>query len=395
LTYAGQLGCVRIALVSDTYTPQVNGVTTVLERMAKTLQREGHDCAVVAPAYPGGVGGGSGGDRELRVPSLPFPPYPAIRLSIPRVRLIRRFLQQFGPEVVHVATEGPLGVIGRRYALDRSVPLVTSSHTDFPQYCRHYGASSLEPLAWRFLTWFHRPAALTHTPGRAMRTSLLERGVSHTVIWGGAVDASHFNPGRRTPWFRRIHGLRDEAVLVLHVGRLAPEKDVPVLLEAWALVHEAVGAAVQFVIAGNGPLAPQVDAFGPWIRRLGFLDRHELANLYANADLCVLPSRTETCGLVALEAMASGLPVIAADQGGFRDSIASGVNGLLIRPGDARAFAAAILSLVVAAEPRRRYGEAARGVALGRDVERENAELLAQYASLINQATRGDLWRAA
>jgi glycosyltransferase involved in cell wall biosynthesis len=228
-----------------------------------------------------------------------------------------------------------------------------------------------------------------------MRTSLLERGVSHTVIWGGAVDASHFNPGRRTPWFRRIHGLRDEAVLVLHVGRLAPEKDVPVLLEAWALVHEAVGAAVQFVIAGNGPLAPQVDAFGPWIRRLGFLDRHELANLYANADLCVLPSRTETCGLVALEAMASGLPVIAADQGGFRDSIASGVNGLLIRPGDARAFAAAILSLVVAAEPRRRYGEAARGVALGRDVERENAELLAQYASLINQATRGDLWRAA
>jgi glycosyltransferase involved in cell wall biosynthesis len=326
---------------------------------------------------------------------VPFPPYPAIRLSLPRVRLIHRFLRQFAPEVVHVATEGPLGVIGRRYALDRGVPLVTSSHTDFPQYCRYYGARSLEPLAWRFLTWFHRPAALTHTPGRAMRDALLQRGVPHVLIWGGGVDVSHFHPGHRKAWFRRIHGLREDAVLVLHVGRLAPEKDVEVLLEAWALVHEAVGAEAQFVVAGDGPLAPRVDASGPWLRRLGFLDRHELAGLYANADLYVLPSRTETCGLVALEAMASGLPVIAADAGGFRESITSGVNGLLVPPGDARAFAAAILGLVLASEPRRRYGEAARVVALGRDVEPENAELLAQYAMLINHATRGDLWRAA
>ena len=153
MTYRRQVGCVRIALVSDTYTPQVNGVTTVLERMTTTLRQAGHACAVVAPAYPGGGGGGSGGDRELRVSSLPFPPYPAIRLSVPRARLIHRFLQQFEPEVVHVATEGPLGLIGRRYALDRGVPLATSSHTDFPQYCRYYGARLLEPLAWRFLTW--------------------------------------------------------------------------------------------------------------------------------------------------------------------------------------------------------------------------------------------------
>jgi glycosyltransferase involved in cell wall biosynthesis len=385
---------VRIALVSDTYTPQVNGVTTVLERMTTTLRQAGHDCAVVAPAYPRG-GGGPGDDRELRVSSLPFPPYPAIRLSVPRVRLIRGFLQRFSPDVVHVATEGPLGVIGRRFALDRVVPLVTSSHTDFPQYCRFYGAAPLEPLAWRFLTWFHRPAALTHTPGRAMRAALLDRGVPHAVIWGRGVDTSHFNPARRRAWFRRVHGLRDEAVLVLHVGRLAPEKDVDVLLEAFALAHEAVGAEAQFMIAGDGPLASRVDALGGWLPRLGFLDRHELADLYANADLCVLPSRTETCGLVALEAMASGLPVVAADAGGFRDNVASGVNGLLIPPGDARAFASAILGLVLASEPRRRYGEAARVAALGRDVDAENAELLAQYATLINHATRGDLWCAA
>lgn len=394
MTRGRQIACVRIALVTDTYTPQVNGVTTVLERIAKALQQAGHECAVVAPAYPGS-GEGSSGPRELRAPSVPFPPYPAVRLSLPRLRSVRRFLQQFAPQVIHVATEGPLGVIGRRYALERGVPLVTSAHTDFPQYCRYYGAPALEPLAWRFLTWFHRPAALTQTPGRAMRASLQERGVAQTVIWGSGVDTAHFHPGRRTPWFRRLLRLRDDAVLVLHVGRLAPEKELDVLLAAWELVHDTAGPETQFLIAGDGPLAGRVDRFAPWIRRLGFLDRDELADLYANADLCVLPSRTETCGLVALEAMASGLPVVAANAGGFRDSITSGADGLLLPPGDARAFAAAILGLVLAPEQRRRYGEAARAAAEQRDAEQENAELLAQYGRLIHDAHRGVLWRAA
>ena len=385
----------RIALVTDTYTPQVNGVTTVLERIAKTLRQAGHDCVIVAPAYPGGGGGESSGPRELRVPSWPFPPYPAIRLSHPRIRTIQRFLQQFAPQVVHVATEGPLGVIGRHWALGRGVPLVTSSHTDFPQYCRYYGAPALEPLVWRFLAWFHRPAALTHAPGRAMRASLVARGVAHTVVWGSGVDTSHFRPERRTPSIRRLMGLRDDAVVVLHVGRLAPEKELDVLLAAWGLVHDAAGLETQFVVAGDGPLAARVDESAPWIRRLGFLDRDELADLYANADVCMLPSRTETCGLVALEAMASGLPVIGANAGGFPDSITSGVNGLLVQPGDARAFASATLGLVLDAEVRRRFGEAARAVALTRDVRPENAELLDQYARVIRDGTGGTLWRAA
>jgi glycosyltransferase involved in cell wall biosynthesis len=394
LTRAGDTGSVRIALVSDTYTPQVNGVTTVVERIVRTLRRARHDVAVVAPAYPGG-GGGPGDDRELRVPSLPFPSYPAIRLSLPRVRTIRRFLTQFAPQVLHVATEGPLGVMARSYALDHDIPLVTSAHTDFPQYCRFYRAAALEPLAWRFLAWFHRPAKLTHTPGRAMRDALAARGISHAALWGRGVDVSHFHPGRRSRWFRPVHGLREDAVLVLHVGRLAPEKDVPVLLKAWGLVHEAIGSQAQLVIAGDGPLAPRVDAVGLGIRRLGFLDRNHLADLYANADLCVLPSRTETYGLVALEAMASGLPVIAADAGGFRDSVTPGTQGVLVPPGDARALASAVLGLVLDREEARRLGEAGRALALERDLAREDAELLEQYAALINHETTGALWRAA
>jgi glycosyltransferase involved in cell wall biosynthesis len=131
------------------------------------------------------------------------------------------------------------------------------------------------------------------------------------------------------------------------------------------------------------------------IRRLGFLDRSHLADLYANADLCVLPSRTETYGLVALEAMASGLPVIAADAGGFRDSITPGSQGVLVPPGDARALASAVLGLVLDREEARRLGEAGRALALERDLAREDAELLEQYAALINHETTGALWRAA
>ena len=383
----------RIALVSDTYTPQVNGVTTVLQRIVALLRDAEHPVVVVAPAYS--PGGGPPDDAELRVPSLPFPPYPAIRLSLPRFRTIHRRLDRFVPDVLHVATEGPLGFVGRRYALERDVPLVTSAHTDFPQYCRYYGVSSLQPLAWRFLAWFHRPAALTHAPGTAMQAALTVRGVAHVVRWGCGVDVQHFHPRRRGFGHRRALGLREDAVVVLHVGRLAAEKDLGVLLRAWRTARETLGRVAQFVVAGEGPEAGDVDAEASWIRRVGFLDREHLADLYASADVCVLPSRTETCGLVALEAMASGVPVVAASAGGFQDSITSGHNGVLVAPGDARGFAAAIARLALDPLERARLGRAARVTASERDLGRENEEILRQYASLVEQHPRRGLWRAA
>src|SRR2546425_7705452 len=159
----------RIALASDTYIPQVNGVTTVVHRIAETLRESGHTVALIAPRYPRGAddggGGGGGGRDELRIVSLPFPPYPSIRLSLPINRSFARFLDHFGPELVHAATEGPIGVAARRYALRKSLPFVTSYHTDFPQYARHYGMRFLTPLVWRWLIRFHRPARLIHTPG--------------------------------------------------------------------------------------------------------------------------------------------------------------------------------------------------------------------------------------
>lgn len=379
----------RIALLSDTYIPQVNGVTTVVHRIAQALRTAGHGVAVVAPRYPRGAddsGGGGERDDELRVFSLPFPPYPSIRLSFPLDRHVARFLDGFTPDLVHAATEGPIGVAARRYALSRGLPFVTSYHTDFPQYARDYGLPWLTPLVWRWLVRFHRPARLIHTPGVAVRDELVRRGLRNSVVWGRGVDTAHFHPGKRDSGWRRWLGGGDDTVIVLHVGRLAAEKNLRVLGQAYTQAHRFLGPRAAFVIAGDGPEADCLTAHVPFVRQLGFLDRDSLAALYASADVCVLPSRTETCGLVALEAMASGLPVIAANAGGLRESVLPDVNGILVRPDDTRGFSQAIIALASDATRRRALGAGARQTAERRDVRSENEELLRQYGALVGVA---------
>jgi glycosyltransferase involved in cell wall biosynthesis len=368
---------VKIALVTDTFAPQVNGVTTVLIRMATAIREAGHDVIVVAPRYPGQEESRANG--QLRLASVPFPPYPAIRLTIPPYGDAYRYLSSFAPDVVHVATEGPLGGVGRRYALRTKTPLVTSFHTDFPRYCRDYGLPSLESWVWRWLVWFHRPARLTHTPGEAILAKLQGRGLSQAVLWGRGVDTALFSPQRRMPEWRQRLGLAEEAVIVVHVGRLAREKNLGVLANAWSLARKQLGGAAEFLLVGDGPIAAELEAKLPWVRRMGFMARNELANVYANSDICLLPSDTETCGLVALEAMASGLPVVAADAGGFRDSVRAEHNGLLVPPDRPETFADAVVRLALDSDYRRALASRARQTAEERDVEAENALLIDHY----------------
>ncbi len=384
----------RIALVTDTYTPQVNGVTTIVRRVVEVLGRSRQHVVVVAPEYPGLQPGSR--ETELRVPSVAFPLYDALRLSLPLPRRVAQFLDRFRPDLVHVMTEGPLGLLGRRYALKRGLILVTSFHTDFPQYTRYYHAAALEPLVWRWLLAFHRPAAFTHTPGEEARAQLVRRGLTRARVWGRSVDAGCFDHARRDQDYRRRLGVRDAAAMVLHVGRLAPEKNLDVLIAAWTRAHDELGRRAAFVVAGEGPVSARCAAAMPWAVHLGFLDVAELAVLYASADLAVFPSRTETCGLVALEAMASGLPVVAAHASGFRESVADGVTGFLISPDDVVGFAAAIARLVLDEPLRRRMGAEARLAAVMRDAAAEDEGLLREYADALEHPLEEESeWRAA
>ncbi len=369
----------RILLATDTFLPEVNGVTTVLAMMRAGLRHRGHEVLVLAPSY------GTLTDDEagvIRRPAIPCPGYGQVRLSWPWGGGLSRRVAEFDPDLIHAVTEGPLGSFGRWQARQRGVPLVSSFHTDFPRYARRYlGPLAVRPT-WAWLRRFHAVAGMTQTPSQTTRDELLAQGIPNPVVWGRGVDTGWFRPDRRSAARRAALGAGD-GVVVLHVGRLAVEKDVDTLVRAFQLARERLGPNAHFWVAGDGPRAAAVRGALPFARHLGFVDRSTLAELYADADLFVFPSPTETCGLVALEALASGIPVIGAAAGGVPENIREGITGRLVPPGDAAGFAAAIADVALDAPGRHAMREAARAFAVGRDWARELDDLEATYERLI------------
>lgn len=376
----------RILFATDTCRPEVNGVTTVLATMEEGLRHRGHDVAIVAPHYPGIDPDDDRARRILRRPSVPCPGYGAVRLSWPADPAVRRTIANFRPDVIHAVTEGPIGVQGRRYAIRTGVPLVTSFHTDFPGYAARYlGEWAVGPTT-RWLVWFHQAARMTQTPSYVVRQRLAKLGLTRAMVWGRSVDTRLFSPTARSGELRASLGA-DGRLLVLHVGRLALEKDVSTLIRTFALTHRALGHRVRLCVAGDGPEGERVRSALPFAHHLGFLTRPELARLYASADLFIFPSATETCGLVALEAMASGLPVIGAAAGGIVESIQPGITGYLLPPQDAPAMAAAIGELVDDPSTLSAMATASRAFATGRDWEIEMDALVPIYQSILRRAT--------
>ena len=368
----------RILYVTDTALPEVNGVTTVLAMMRRGLERRGHAVQLVAPRY--------GDEPEepgvARHPSVQLPGYAQSRLALPFGGTVRRVVADFGPDLVHVVTEGILGRIGRAEAVRRGLPLVTSFHTDFPRYAARYlGEWAVGPVRG-YLRRFHGAALLTQTPSETTRAELESLGIPRAVVWGRGVDSAFFTPARRSESRRAALGAEGRT-LVLHVSRLAVEKDVDTLVAALQQSRAALGDAAVYVVAGDGPKAAEVRAGLPFARHLGFLARAELADLYSDSDLFVFPSPTETCGLVVLEAMASGLPVVSSDRGGVLENMREGRNGRLVPAGDAARFADVITELVRDPFERGVMGQAARAFAVARDWSSELDALEPMYAGAI------------
>ncbi|HVX89663.1 MAG TPA: glycosyltransferase family 1 protein [Gemmatimonadales bacterium] len=373
----------RISLITDTYLPEVNGVTTVLATMRQGLRARGHEVQVIAPAYDR-----PGPDDEgvIRRWSLRFPPYPQMRLSLPVGGDVRRALTGFRPDIVHVATEGPLGTLGRRAALASGIPLVTSFHTDFPRYAERYlGQWAVGPVQG-YLRRFHAPAYLTQTPSQTTRDELAVLGFRRPVVWGRGVDTRLFHPAHRSVARRAALGVNDDTPIVLHVSRLAVEKDVGTLVAAFRAAHAELGDRARFIVAGDGPEGAMVRSALPFATHYGFIDRTRLAEVYADSDLFIFPSPTETCGLVVLEAMASGLPVITSDRGGVLENVRHALNGVMVPAGDHGAFTQAIVDLVELPRGRAAMASAARAFAVARDWDRELDQLEPMYRAAIDAA---------
>lgn len=348
----------RLAIFSDTCTPQINGLARTLERLVPAIEARGGAVRVETVDVPGAAED----PRLVRWGSIPFWAYPQLRLAAPRRAAVLRGLRAWRPTLVHATTPFGVGLAGRAAALAVGVPFVSSYHTSFAAYLRHYRLTALDAFAWPFQRWFHNGGRLTWAPSEATRRELIGHDIANVRVWGRGVDPLRFHPRFRSEEVRRVVGARPDDIVVAYVGRLAPEKGVHLAIDAMRAITARHGARVRFMLAGDGPGEARCRAAAPegtWFA--GMLRGEHLAAFYASADVFVMPSTTETFGNVVLEAMASGVPVVAPDAGATLE-LANPRTALTFRAGDASDLAAAIDRLV--RDPSVREEKRAAGLAV-------------------------------
>jgi len=290
----------RIAIVTDAWTPQMNGVVRTLTATVELLRARGHEVLVVAPD---------------RFRSLPCPTYPEIRLALARPAQLAQAIAGFAPEAIHIATEGPLGFIARRLCVARGLPFTTAYHTQFPAYVARR-THLPESLFWRYIRWFHRPAARIMVATASIDAELAGQGLTRAHRWSRGVDLSQFSPGAPPPpEFATL-----DRPIQLYAGRVAVEKNVAAFLSA-----RHPGSKV---VVGDGPALASLMARFPDTLFLGRREGRALAGCYAGADVFAFPSRTDTFGLVLIEALACGTPVAAFPVPGPLDVVTQACGAL-------------------------------------------------------------------
>jgi glycosyltransferase involved in cell wall biosynthesis len=338
---------------------------------------------VIAPRYPEQEAK-SGDPNVMSLPSASLPLYPDVRLVAPDYRAVREAIDRLRPDLVHCTTEFIVGRLGQIAARRARVPMVTSYHTDFSRYMTSYGVPFLAGPVSRYIARFHKRARRTFTPSAASREDLLKLGVANVDVWGCGVDAERFNPARRSQELRVKLGI-DGAFTFLYVGRLAAEKGVDVVIEAYRRAEaELPRGSTRLVIAGAGPEEQRIRASAPeGTVFLGFLERETaLPALYASADAFAFASTTETLGLVVLEAMASGLSVVATPAGGVAEHLRDGENGIAYPANDIAACAAAMVRLATDGELSVKLRSGARQTAEALSWSKELDRLDARYRHL-------------
>jgi glycosyltransferase involved in cell wall biosynthesis len=350
----------RIAYVTETYPPEVNGVAMTVARIVEGLQKRNHDVQLIRPRQDAqDTPGQAPGFHEVLMRGLPIPRYPDLRMGVPSKRALVRLWSQQRPDVVHIATEGPLGWSALQAAKHLKLPVCSDFRTNFHAYSRHYGIGWLRKPIMAYLRKFHNATQCTMVPTEALRGDLQEAGFEHVRVVSRGVDTLLFNPAKRSQALRESWGVAQGDVVLACVGRLAPEKNLPLLLNAFEAI-QAEQPRARLLLVGDGPMRAEIAQRCPKALLVGQRTGEDLAAHYASADVFAFPSLTETFGNVTTEAMASGLPVLAFNYAAASQMIHSGDNGQLVAPGDAQAFVQAALALVREPQACRRMGEQAR-----------------------------------
>lgn len=345
----------RIAFFTETFLPKVDGIVTRLTKTVQHLVAAGEEVLIFCPE---GAPESWMGAQVMGVPAMPLPLYPELKLALPRPA-VSEALERFAPDLVHVVNPAVLGLGGIWLAKTRNLPLVASYHTHLPKYLEHYGMGMLEPLLWELLKAAHNQARLNLCTSTAMVEELSEKGIQHTALWQRGVDTEMFRPELASEGMRRrLHGRHDDTGnLLLYIGRLSAEKQI----ERIRPVLEAM-PQTRLALVGDGPHRQQLERVfeGTPTTFVGYLAGEELAAAYASGDAFLFPSSTETLGLVLLEAMAAGCPVVGAARGGIPDIVSDGINGCLYNPDAADSLIHAVARLLGDAGERRQLRLAAR-----------------------------------
>jgi glycosyltransferase involved in cell wall biosynthesis len=359
----------RVAVVTETWPPEVNGVAMTIHRMVDWLSRR-HEVALIRVRQRGAqVGTPIPGVTTRVMPGIPVPRYHELRMGLPSTGSLKRVWESEPPHIVHVITEGPLGWSAVRAANALGIPVISDFHTNFHQYTAHYGMGLFKPIALRYLRNLHNRTRLTLVPTEALADDLKREGFRGLDVLARGIDTELFHPGRRRDSLRANWGAGPDDPVLLMVSRIAPEKNLTLALEAFEQARAQTPGA-RMVVVGDGPARSSCAKRHPDVHFAGMQTGETLAEHYASADIFVFPSLSETFGNVTLEAMASGLAVVAFDYAAAREHIVNGRNGRSVPRAGSSAFVDAVAELARDRLQTRRLGNAARDTALAVDWSR-------------------------
>jgi glycosyltransferase involved in cell wall biosynthesis len=375
---------VKIAYFTDTFMPEVNGVTNTLSRLRTYLEKEKIIHTIFAPGYNRKTEELDAGTKRIhRFKGLTTKLSPESCLAFPKTGEIFEACDTFKPDLVHVTTELGIGYRGMQYARSRGLPLVMSYHTDYCRYLRYFNLDFLKPLLERYLSWFYGFAHKILVPSKHTMEQLFRKKYRNLGLWSRGIDAGRFSPRFRNQEWRRTLGIADKFVF-LYVGRLSPEKGLDMLIHAAKKLQGRFPGKTAFIFTGGGPYTQVIQQEKPDnVILTGFKTGRELSEIYASADCFAFPSGTETFGNAPLEAMASGLPVAAISGGGVTEFLSHGKNALLCADGDRDVFTEHLAAIMCNDALRRELAENGRREALARDWDIIFDGLLAVYTALI------------
>lgn len=368
----------HVAIVTETWPPEVNGVALTVQSLARGLLALGHSVELVRPRQSGDEPALQQELPTLLLRGASLPRYPGLRFGLPAQHRLYRHWARQRPDALYIATEGPLGLTALAAARRLGIPVATGFHTRFDDFAQHYGLGALTPLVFSYLRRFHNRADATLVPTRELIALLSTRGFHNVRLLRRAVDTKLFQPAHRDESLRARWGLAPGQLAVLHVGRLALEKNLELVVRAFRAIQQRVDNA-RLIVVGDGPARASLATANPDFIFAGLRRGAELARHYACGDLFLFPSLTETFGNVTLEALASGVPVVAYDYGAAREHM-SPASGRRVAFGDSDAFVAAAVAAATDPAPRELQREAARAATSGLDP----AAVSASFAQLLD-----------